>query len=172
MLATATAPANVPRGAWNDGPAEDGLEEDVAVFSYEGALKHAASDASKEDARRSEGSASSRLAIEEADIFPAQQQPPPGTHDPMSARVTIRLSRSECEQLRARAAESGMTLSAYLRSCTLEVENLRSQVKSAVAQLRLATEEKKPPATEPTTENHGSWLARLWTRGNDRAAQA
>jgi hypothetical protein len=53
-----------------------------------------------------------------------------------SASVTVRLSAEESAQLRRRAAESGLTLSAYLRSCTLEVESLRAQVKQTLAELR------------------------------------
>jgi hypothetical protein len=53
-----------------------------------------------------------------------------------NASITIRMSAAECEQLRGRAAEAGMTVSAYLRSCIFEVEGLRAQVKAAVAQIR------------------------------------
>jgi hypothetical protein len=54
------------------------------------------------------------------------------------ASITIRLTQSECAQLQQRAAEAGLTLSAYLRSCTIEVETLRAQVKQALAELRAA----------------------------------
>jgi hypothetical protein len=53
-----------------------------------------------------------------------------------SASVTLRLSRAECMQLKQRAAEAGLTVSAYIRSCTFEAEALRAQVKQAVQQLR------------------------------------
>ena len=46
------------------------------------------------------------------------------------------MSRSEIAQLQRRAAEAGLTVSAYLRSCTFEAEALRTQVKEALAQLR------------------------------------
>jgi hypothetical protein len=52
------------------------------------------------------------------------------------ASVTLRLSRAECMQLKQRAAEAGLTVSAYIRSCTFEAETLRAQVKQAVQQLR------------------------------------
>ena len=73
---------------------------------------------------------------------------------PRTASITIRLSEAECAQLRQRAAESGLTVSAYLRSCTLEVESLRAQVKDTLAQLRAP----KPTAPEPdrnSNENGG-----------------
>jgi hypothetical protein len=53
--------------------------------------------------------------------------------------ITIRLSKPECDQLRKRAAEAGLTVSAYLRSCTFEAEALRAQVKEVLAELRSAT---------------------------------
>ena len=53
-----------------------------------------------------------------------------------SASVTIRLSKAECKQLRKRAAEAGVTVSSYLRSCTFEAEALRAMVKDTLAELR------------------------------------
>lgn len=50
--------------------------------------------------------------------------------------VSIRLNAIESEQLRQRAAESGISVSAYMRSCVLEAEHLRAQVKHALAELR------------------------------------
>jgi hypothetical protein len=84
-----------------------------------------------------------------------------------SASVTLRLSAAECAQLKQRAAEAGLTLSAYVRSCTFEAEALRAQVKQALKELRgqqrgnqdgdlrgdwrgtlrVDTSEKKPPAS-------------------------
>jgi predicted DNA binding CopG/RHH family protein len=61
-----------------------------------------------------------------------------------SASIHIRLSAAENAQLRQRAAEAGLTVSAYLRSCVLEAEMLRAQVKQALAQLRAAPAPEKP----------------------------
>jgi hypothetical protein len=52
------------------------------------------------------------------------------------AILSIRLSDRESDQLRLRAAESGLSVSAYTRSCVLEAEHLRSQVKQALAEMR------------------------------------
>jgi predicted DNA binding CopG/RHH family protein len=60
------------------------------------------------------------------------------------ASVTIRMSKAECAQLHRRAAEAGLTVSAYLRSCTFEAESLREMVKETLAQLRSATSVAKP----------------------------
>ena len=60
------------------------------------------------------------------------------TGDLRQASVTIRLSQAECARLHERAAEAGVTVSAYLRSCTFEAEALRAEVKAALADLRAA----------------------------------
>ena len=96
---------------------------------------------------------------------------PAGVHGPSvdqdrglkSASITIRLSREECEQLRKRAAEAGLTVSAYMRSCTFEAESLRALVKETLAQLREPTREKE--AAKPVVRR--SWrqrLAWIWPR--------
>lgn len=66
------------------------------------------------------------------------------------ASVTVRLTEEENGQLRQRAAEAGMTVSAYLRSCAFEVESLRAQVKQMLSEVRQRVGE---PAS-----------ASLWTR--------
>lgn len=50
--------------------------------------------------------------------------------------VSLRLSDDELEQLRLRADESGINVSAYVRSCVMEAENLRSQVRHVMAEVR------------------------------------
>jgi hypothetical protein len=72
------------------------------------------------------------LTIVEADGPPART----AAKDLKRASITLRVTAAESAQLHARAAESGMTVSAYLRSCAFEVESLRAQVKDALAQMR------------------------------------
>jgi hypothetical protein len=50
--------------------------------------------------------------------------------------VSIRLTDPEFAILRDRADESGISVSAYMRSCVLEAETLRAQVKQAMAEMR------------------------------------
>ena len=57
------------------------------------------------------------------------------------------MSKAECAQLHRRAAEAGLTVSAYLRSCTFEAESLRAMVKEAMAQLRSAAAGQQPAPT-------------------------
>lgn len=73
------------------------------------------------------------------------------------ASITIRLSTPECARLKARAAESGLTISEYLRSCTLEVESLRAQVKDALARMRAPI----PPEKSPIPMEKPSLLERV-----------
>ena len=66
--------------------------------------------------------------------------------------VSIRLSSIESEQLRQRAAESGISVSAYMRSCVLEAEHLRAQVKQALAELRASHPIPRPLLAQPQLE--------------------
>jgi predicted DNA binding CopG/RHH family protein len=83
--------------------------------------------------------------------------------------VTIRLNKQECAQLRQRAAEAGLTVSAYLRSCVLEADALRAQVKSALAEMRATGSQDKPaetsgkPVATVVAERRWSrWLAKFF----------
>lgn len=126
----------------------DGLEDDVATLSYERALrtharyKPAVVDPPNEIERPPcPSSATLGSAV--------QSNPEPGGK---RTSVTVRMSKAECAQLQQRAAEAGMTVSAYLRSCTFEAESLRAQVKQALAELRAAQ------ATQRPTRRRFPWL--------------
>ncbi len=196
LLAAFAAPAEKPEPGWN----EDGLADDIATLSYEQALRtHAryrrtndgelqrepdAADgplqhkivssvsrptaASPADPPAAQGAAStgaSRAAVRR-----------PGTLDEnrKEASITIRLSKAECARLHERAAEAGLTVSAYLRSCTLEIEALRSQVKEALTQFRVAPSVEESKASQAGPGPSSSWRTRLFPRwsGGHRAAQA
>ena len=86
---------------------------------------------------------------------------PPLQRNLKSASITIRLSKEEAEQLHMRAAEAGLTVSAYLRSCTFEAESLRAMVKDTMAQLKAATSEGKQAARSHSSL--GRWWRRLFT---------
>jgi hypothetical protein len=178
MLAALAEPAK----ASQPDPIVDLLADDVAVFSNAGALESHRSFAAAEEnssARNFERSArpsprpavhsgSGGLTITEAELPPTKTP----SQDRKAASVTIRVSAAECAQLRARAAESGLTVSAYLRSCIFEVESLRAQVKDALAQLRSAPpKEDRQPAPAPpkfTPQPAQSWRSKLlpgWKTG-------
>lgn len=127
LLTTFSAPQKQDT-SWND----DGLADDVATISYEQALrKHVRPNQGVRPAPCSSLAKSCEAAGSSHRIASADTSKPLKT-----ASITIRLSGAECAQLRRRAAEAGLTVSAYLRSCTLEVETLRAQVKKALAELR------------------------------------
>jgi hypothetical protein len=94
--------------------------------------------------------------------------------DKKCASITIRMSEGECEQLKRRAAEAGLTISAYLRSCAFEAEALRAEVKKTLAEMRKpATPERKIAYTKAGS-GWFEWLLRLtplWHMG-PRAARA
>jgi hypothetical protein len=88
-----------------------------------------------------------------------------------SASITVRLSKSECEQLRQRAEEAGLTVSAYMRSCTFEAETLRALVKDTLARLRSESGKENAPAAAKTRK----WRQRfawLWPHPRARVASA
>jgi len=112
---------------------DDGLADDIAVLSYESAVR---TQAGFDLAHRSE---IEPLSTNQSEAL-----------DKKSASITIRMSHTECTQLRQRAAAAGLSVSAYMRSCILEAETLRAQVKEALAELRTATPEQ--PQTAPSVE--------------------
>jgi hypothetical protein len=183
-LAAFAAPAPKPQPDWN----LDGLADDVATLSYEQALRaHAryrpAGDLPPEpnataDQHQQRKLPSKHMVAEELSLsrgeHPAKAPTTDGRRSAAldetrkAASITIRLSKAECAQLHKRAAEAGLTVSAYLRSCTCEVEALRAQVKEALVQLRpvAARDEQKPAGLSPSTSR--TWWSRLVLRWRSR----
>jgi hypothetical protein len=141
------------------------LGEDVAILSYERALRaHARYRPLDRDSDRVDGSptpagdpgsgARADASIETdpggaavaVDAVPELKAGTAPDRDLRSASVTIRLSRAECARLHQRAAEAGLTVSAYLRSCAVEAEALRAQVKQALAELKAGTDGPSHPS--------------------------
>jgi predicted DNA binding CopG/RHH family protein len=190
MLASLAAPATLAGNAhaWSD----DGLADDVAVLSREGAerSRESAVCVPSQEQRHPAGQPvpPRKPPLAERDLHWENSRTPAKSHRltisevgssglaPAAksfkrASITIRVSAAECAQLRARAAESGLTLSAYLRSCTLEAESLRAQVKSALAQLRAPAAE-NPPGSIEKPSLFGR-VAQIWPRrGEQKAANA
>jgi hypothetical protein len=210
LLATLASPAPQSDAAadallWDS----SNLGEDVATLSYERALRaHAryrpldgdlardsdrvagartpAGDRGSDARTDASGEADAAGAIDAAgaavavDGAPDWQAVAARDRDLRSASVTIRLSRAECARLHQRAAEAGLTVSAYLRSCAVEAESLRVQVKQALAELKAGN---KPPqqaqiacrgprqgareqgSTEPERRNFFGWIRWLTRRG-------
>jgi hypothetical protein len=190
-----------PAPSWN----EDDLADDVATLSYESALKAHARYRSSQATDRSltqpadpepfcyeeassdasatapqPAAASSRTipglepasALDQNPIFNRAAAFERGLKD---ASITIRMSKAECAQLHRRAAEAGLTVSAYLRSCTFEAESLRAMVKDTLAQLRSVTAQAKPAASVPSRFSRvARWLRSLLTpwHGSHRIVRA
>jgi predicted DNA binding CopG/RHH family protein len=189
LLAALTAPPKKADSAWN----EDGLEDDVATLSYERALRTHARYRAESPSDQSLTQPSNARSIDsyEVDASPAASSiarseswsatNPDAAYDRnlKSASITIRMSTSECDQLRKRAAEAGLTVSAYLRSCTFEAESLRALVKDTLAQLQPEAQKRKQAAVARPRRSwlrHSclAWLPRLlphWP-ANQRVAQA
>jgi predicted DNA binding CopG/RHH family protein len=164
--------------AWND----DELAEDIATLSYESALRAHARyrsptpsnfDQSRTQAPDPKPTCFVDLPSEEFAAVPqtvlhSAEDPEPEASRLQAAQlernlkgasVTIRMSKAECAQLHQRAAEAGLTVSAYLRSCTFEAESLRAMVKDTLAQLRSATAQ--PTSDAPPRRK---WLGRVFSR--------
>lgn len=139
----------------HDAPSDDTvwasgeLGEGVALLSYEQALRaHALDRPNDRNHWPPVETAGTGAALHEAESSPAEElweqastlPAVSADRDLRSASVTIRVSQAECARLRRRAAEAGLTVSAYLRSCALEAEALRAQVKHALAELKAGSE--------------------------------
>lgn len=187
LLAAFAAPASssADRKPLRD---DDDLEDDFATLSYERALRtHARyrpmdacedslaqpanqgptgiADAFLSAVTRSQKTATLPPAPTGSKAIPetAQAQSPALERNLKLASITIRMSHEECAQLRKRAADAGLTVSAYLRSCTFEAESLRAQVKDALTQLRAGeSREKTPPNAPDVASVKRSWLH--WSR--------
>ena len=158
LAALTSAPKKTPP-AWND----DELADDVATLSYERALQThnrckapTATDRALTQPGEPDGGEPLQTMLNEPEPtrplhrpqFDAGAAPDlafAAEKNLKDASITIRLSRAECAQLRKRAAEAGLTVSAYMRSCTFEEESLRALVKDTLANLR----------SEPTPQ-HGA----------------
>jgi len=68
-------------------------------------------------------------------VWPA----PPKTERQVS--MSLRVAASEQALIKARAAEAGLSVSAYLRQCALEVEKLRAQVHHTLALIEQKSEQ-------------------------------
>jgi len=154
---------------------DDGLDDDIATLSYEQAMRSQARyRASTFDDQMLAGATEpgwNSKAVEAAPVSVCR-----ASHSPRqsrkSASVTVRLSSAEYEQLHQRAAEAGLTVSAYLRSCTFEAESLRAQVKETLALLRSAADSSSPSAVSASAQGQ-SWVKSLrlgWPRRSSAQA--
>ena len=122
----------------------DLCEEEIASLSYEHVLRGMARASSiAEPVRRDSESSLARPSFSTAVSTVVK------ISEPRRRRATIRLTAGEDEILRQRAVESGLALSAYVRSCVFEVESLRAQVRQMMAELRAVAPGPSYSVTEP-----------------------
>ncbi len=153
FLVSLAAPPQPASPEWND----DQLADDVATLSYEQALRtHGRYPAAASD------QAPPAPGAESVQSRPDRTVSAPPDVSLKRASITIRLSEPECAQVRRRAAEAGLTVSAYLRSCAFEVESLRTQVKETLAQLRKPA----PAPMAPLPSRQKPWF-HFWSRRAD-----
>ncbi len=76
--------------------------------------------------------------------------------------VSIRLAPAERALIKTRATEAGLTVSAYIRQCALEVEQLRAQVQQTLAEL--GKRAAMPSVTDESQGAQPGFLARLMRR--------
>jgi hypothetical protein len=167
---TSTAKEEIESAStWN----EDQLGDDVVTLSYERALRnHARYRPGDSRDLRAPGTFSAAATKNRAGLAERASAVPKSASDcdRRTASVTIRLSDAECVLLRERAAEAGLTVSAYLRSCVLEVDALRAQVKEALEEMRNAGNEKAQRQENKEAREHGSkrtgssWIQRFLGR--------
>ncbi len=175
LLATLTAPSHGANDHDETLWAGGDLDDDVATFSYEQALRSSARYRPQDRDDRALTQAGDAQKTAYASEIPASDQiaaPAALTERELrSASITIRLRQVECARLHRRAAEAGMTISAYLRSCALEADTLRAQVKQALADLKEGNKGTKDEDTNAARErvskqsnlraSRGVWLARV-----------
>lgn len=102
----------------------------------------------------------SLATIENADFQPDLQL------DQRRATVSVRLTDVEFLRLKDRASESGISVSAYMRSCILDADQLRSQVKQALAQMRALSANPEPNRFPALTvpEQRSTTAGNQWVR--------
>ena len=177
--------------AWLD----DGLGDDVATLTYEqalrrhgrgrlhssGAVQTGAPMAEDDDADGAPLTAEERLESGEdsglgdvagRDDARHRAGPSCGLEGRKVGSITVRMSAAECAQVHARAAEAGMTTSAYLRSCVFDAESLRAQVKEALAELRSTGMAQRAMPEQVKPERGSRWAAGLFPRWGRRGGAA
>jgi hypothetical protein len=155
---------------------DDILAPDVATISYERALRAHARYRRPDPPPPSVTEIDPEVpkppqSVRITERIPENNSPTSATNRKLSS-VTVRMSHSECDQLRERATAAGLTVSAYLRSCIFEVEALRAQVKEALLQIQSngfqAGSERPEVRDEPSPRDWRTRLFAHWSRNRHR----
>jgi len=117
---------------WGKGPADE-IIRPVRTIASNAVLDRSTTAAAKTIVSKRQSSPLDKLKREELAL---ELQPANLQLEHRHSVVSIRLNEAEIERLRQRAVESGISVSAYMRSCVLDAEHLRAQVKEALAEMR------------------------------------
>lgn len=144
----------------------EGLADEVATISYERALRRQAScRSSPENVEAVRPPTNKPSGNQRTSVFSSGSAvgmiASNSEQDRKAASITIRLSKAECDQVRRRAAEAGLTVSSYLRSCVLEAETLRAEVKEALTKFREHSSLDSNAQPKPVRSGMYTWCARL-----------
>ncbi len=122
-----------------DPPATEPYMDDTLSLSYEEALKKHTRRPLADEMSRIGELAAAELQTRRAGFVPQEQfEAAAPLINAKAASITLRMSKEESAILRKRATVAGITVSAYIRSCIFEAEELRAQVKNALAEIRLS----------------------------------
>jgi hypothetical protein len=155
LLATFTGAAKKSNDIWDD----SALLDDVTAISYEQALRSHRRIPAADLATAQSPVQEAPLSADAVALMPFADA---GIKKRKSASITIRLTETEDAQLHERAAAAQLSVSAYLRSCIFEAESLRSQVKEALSQMKVAPESESHPSNEMPPKPAPNWRARLF----------
>jgi hypothetical protein len=75
-----------------------------------------------------------QVLAEKTAILPAAKKTTAAALAPRTATLSVRITDAEQKLLKLRAAEAGLSASAYLRQCILDVDDLREQVRDLLAE--------------------------------------
>jgi hypothetical protein len=161
----------------DDSRNSDGLVDDVVTLSYDPAIRSRTRDRTVKRGSDRNATAARREGWEKLTVYEVAEPGPEGVSGGPSAKdqmrlacarelrttcVTIWMTKAERAQLRRRAVEARLTISAYLRSCALEADTLRAQVKTALAELKTGT--KTEEATRPSQKPWAGLIERMIRR--------
>lgn len=144
----------LPRDSWDD----SALADDVAILTYEQALRSTRRPRMPETATNRAFEKGGQISLSESS--PPKSEQSEGKKQ-RSASITIRVTAEEHAQLHERAAAAQLSVSAYLRSCILEAESLRGQVKEALAQMQSA-QKHISCSTVRTSSGWRNWQLPAW----------
>ena len=122
----------------------------------------------KPAAARKKAEQAFRAALAQSIVAAASKPARTNGREERQVVMSVRVAASEHALIKLRAARAGVSVSAYLRQCALDVEILRGQVQqlmTASALSRMA-ELANPVASSPAPVaiRHGGWLGRLQRR--------